>query len=540
MHKNACEIGNTEAGNVHSIWLGDFNRHHPYWDNLEDMCLFTREAVTTAEALIEAVVEAGLDMILPSGTPMHLHNVSKCWSRLDNVFMSDHSTDILLSCDMLPEQCGVCTDHLSVLTKLDLSAAVTPPKSTPNFREVDWQKFQTMVGIKLERSYPPTEISMQVQLDRACAELTSILQDAISFDVPKTTICTKTKRWWTKELTTPRREAKKLGRQTFKFRDKPFHYVHTAYKDANKLYHRTLQSTKMQHWWDWLEKVDNPDIWTIQKLLAALASDGGSSKIPTLKYKAGDTELKARSNEEKGCILAKNFFPMKPPPEPPIADTSYPSQCSKVGNITSKAIMRQICKLKPYKAPGPDGIPNIILINCADLLVDRLYHIYMAIFNKRLYYAPWKAFNIIVLCKLGKPSYKVVKAYQPIALINTLWKVLTAILAEQLTHCAEKHQLLLKHHFGGRPGHTTTDAMHLLTYKIKSAWRKGKVAVVLFLNIEGAFPNTVPSKLIHNMRKCRVPTELVKFAEGMLKDRVTTLKFDDYLSNPIPIDNDIG
>jgi Reverse transcriptase (RNA-dependent DNA polymerase) len=145
-----------------------------------------------------------------------------------------------------------------------------------------------------------------------------------------------------------------------------------------------------------------------------------------------------------------------------------------------------------------------------------------------------------VLRKPGKPSYEVPKAYRPIVLINTMWKVLTAILAEQLTFFAEKHQLLPSHHFGGCPGRTTTDAMHLLTYKIRGAWRNGKVAAVLFLDIEGAFPNAVPSTLLHNLRKRRVPHKLINFTEGMLEGRVTTLKFDDYTSNPIPIDNGIG
>jgi hypothetical protein len=193
-----------------------------------------------------------------------------------------------------------------------------------------------------------------------------------------------------------------------------------------------------------------------------------------------------------------------------------------------------------YKAPGPDSIPNIVLTKCADLLVDRLYYIYSAIYDKRLYYKPWKTFNTIVLCKPGKLSYEVPKAYRPIALINTLWKVLTAILAEQLMFFAEKYQLLPSHHFGGRPGHTTMDTMHLLTYNIKGTWHKGQVAVVLFLDVEGAFPNAVQAKLIHNLKKRRVPRKLINFAAGMLEGRITTLKFDDFTSAPIPIDNGIG
>jgi ribonuclease HI len=540
LHNHADETNDTEEGNVHNIWLGDFNRHHPHWDDPEDTRLFTRDALNAAELLIEAVAEAGLEMILPSGMPTHQHNVSKCWSRLDNVFLSDHSTDLLISCATLPEQRGVCTDHLPILTKLDMSVQTNPERSFHNFRDIDWDQFRKALGENLERLDPQTPIISQTQLDKSCADLTNVIQSTINNNVPKTRICAKSKRWWTKELTTLRKAAKRLGRQSFKFKHLPFHHTHAAHADANKTYHRTLESTKKNHWRDWLEKAKDPDIWTVQRLLSAPASDGGGSKVPTLKYKSGGTEHLAKTNEEKGKALVKSFFPPKPHPEPQLEDTNYPPQCCKASQFTRETILRQLRRLKPYKAPGPDGIPNVILTKCADLLIDRLYHIYTAIYNKRLYYKPWKEFNTIVLRKPGKPSYEVPKAYRPIALINTLWKVLTAILAEQLTFVAEKHRLLPDHHFGGRPGRTTTDAMHLLTYKIKSAWRQGKVAAVLFLDVEGAFPNAVPSILLHNMRKRKVPAKLINFAAGMLEGRITNLKFDDFTSNPIPIDNGIG
>ena len=35
------------------------------------------------------------------------------------------------------------------------------------------------------------------------------------------------------------------------------------------------------------------------------------------------------------------------------------------------------------------------------------------------------------------------------------------------------------------------DTLHTLTYSIKDAWRKKQVVSVLFLDIEGAFPNAV-------------------------------------------------
>ena len=208
--------------------------------------------------------------------------------------------------------------------------------------------------------------------------------------------------------------------------------------------------------------------------------------------------------------------------------------------ISRDQIEKHLHKLKPYKALGPDGIPNIVLSKCADLLIDRLFYIYTAMSEQRLFHAPWKNFMTIVLQKPGKPRYDVPKSYRPITLINTMWKVLTVVLAEMLMHYAETHRLLPEHHFGGRKGRTTMDAMHLLAHKIKGAWRKQEVAAVLFLDIEGAFPNAVPSRLVHNMKRRGIPTKLADFTYEMLQDRSTTLHFNDYTTEPIAISNGIG
>ena len=38
----------------------------------------------------------------------------------------------------------------------------------------------------------------------------------------------------------------------------------------------------------------------------------------------------------------------------------------------------------------PDTISNIVLTKCADILVHRLYHIYLAILKLGIYYNLWK------------------------------------------------------------------------------------------------------------------------------------------------------
>jgi hypothetical protein len=99
--RNKEVLERSPMGEAHIVWLGDFNRHHPLWDNPEDTRLFTNEATEATEKLIEAVVDAGLELMLPSGTLTHIHNVTKRWSRLDQVFLSEHSSKLLIFCDTL-------------------------------------------------------------------------------------------------------------------------------------------------------------------------------------------------------------------------------------------------------------------------------------------------------------------------------------------------------------------------------------------------------------------------------------------------------
>ena len=538
-----CNLMGTETTQQdhHVIWLGDFNRHHPYWDNPEDNRLFTKSAREAAEQLLKIIADLGMDMALAKGVPTHHHNVTKKWSRLDQVFITEHTMEAVIVCDTIPEERGVNTDHVPIVTVLDMKLTKAPSQIARNFRDVDWTKFRTTLEGELAKQGVPKNIKTLRELNHTCEKLTQALQDTINDEVPCTDINARSKRWWSKELTLLRRETEKLGRKAYKLRRWPEHPIHKEHMTLRKSYDKNIQYSKQHHWRDWLEKATDPDLWTAHKYISAPAGDGGKMRIPNLTVQDVEGQHTYSSNEDKSKALAKAFFPKKPmQAEDNTEQEETLRPACKFDPITKEQIGRHIARLRPYKAPGPDGIPNIVLIKCADILNDRLWRIYTATMNKGWYYAPWKAFTTIVLRKPGKPRYDTPKAYRPIALLNTLAKVLTSIIAEQLTFYAEKHQLLPQQHYGGRPARTTTDAMHTLTYKIKEAWRRKKVVSVLFLDIEGAFPNAVNEKLLRNMKRRRVPTKLIQFTENLLRNRTTKLKFDDFTSTEICLDNGIG
>jgi hypothetical protein len=136
--------------------------------------------------------------------------------------------------------------------------------------------------------------------------------------------------------------------------------------------------------------------------MKATPTDYGKQRIPNIKR--GDRTY-AHSNKEKTHCLAETFFPLAQPTtandhqfvedHPPTAPTStFPK-------FTAEQVLATLSKINPYKAPGPLGISNSILKQCADILAPLLANIYKAICN--LCHYPEKFGNIhqIVLPKPG-------------------------------------------------------------------------------------------------------------------------------------------
>jgi ribonuclease HI len=196
-------------------------------------------------------------------------------------------------------------------------------------------------------------------------------------------------------------------------------------------------------------------------------------------------------------------------------------------------------RASPNKAPGTDGIPNAILHQTLDILLPSLHILFNACF--RLGYCPahFKEAVTVVLRKPGKDDYTQPKSYRPIALLNTLGKVLEAIVANRLAYLADAHGLLPSRHTGGRKLASTDHAIHFLLQRIHQAWADDKVASLLLLDVSGAYDNVSRERLLHNLRKRRVSPAIIGWVASFLSDRSTTLKLQEYTAPSTPIQTGI-
>jgi hypothetical protein len=149
--------------------------------------------------------------------------------------------------------------------------------------------------------------------------------------------------------------------------------------------------------------------------------------------------------------------------------------------------------------------------------------------------AKFKVSITVALRKPGKDDYSQPKSYRPIALMNTMGKILDTVLARRIQYYAERYHMLPQTHTGGRKQSSCEHAIHLLLEKVHSAWRKRKAASLLMLDVSGAFDNVSHKRLLHNMRKRGLPMEIIDWTASYLTDRKTKIRLFEGLSEEFDV-----
>ena len=197
----------------------------------------------------------------------------------------------------------------------------------------------------------------------------------------------------------------------------------------------------------------------------------------------------------KARILANHFFPQ--PRTANLADIQHaqpPTQFYMDTRITREDILYALKRVPSNKAPGPDQIPNLLLKECREILAPFLAIFFSSCLRQAYHPLPFKHSTTVVIRKPQKPDYTKPAAYRPIALLNTLAKVLEGIVARRMSQEAEARGLLPETQMGARPGRSTTTALHLITEQVRAIWKANPktVASMLCLDISGAFDNVLP------------------------------------------------
>ena len=143
------------------------------------------------------------------------------------------------------------------------------------------------------------------------------------------------------------------------------------------------------------------------------------------------------------------------------------------------------------KVPGPDKIPNEALKLAAPLIAPSIASLAESCFDVGFIPTSFCTSTTIVLRKDDKDDYSLPKSYRPIALLNTLAKVLEKLIAERLTSTLEENSLLPPTQFGACKCRSVTTAISFISELARAAWHADprNVVSILSLDLVGAFDN---------------------------------------------------
>jgi len=502
-------------GNI--ILLGDFNAHHPAWGGVQ------AASEPQAEHLLLEAARHNLHLLTPAGEPTWKRG--RLESVIDLTFATSEIQTSLIHCG--PRDSWATTqDHIPIDIRLNLAL---PPK--PESRRYALQKLDT-TGLAAH-----VRDSRWWQQEDPLSHLQATLEEGLPKLCPKAKPSPFAKRNWSpraSELLAGARRA----RRTYNASGQGHDLV--AFKTQQNLLKKEMRRASRSSWRKFLASLSTgpattrgKGLWRIARWSKHTTGEKHTEQsIPPLRR--NDTEPLHPDNNTKAQILAERFFP--PSGEADLRDIACETRATSTldipSTVTTETIEKTLKGLPNNKAPGPDGIPNEILKKLAPEFSAHLAHAASSYLAQGKIPTTFKESTTVVLRKDKKKDYTLPGSYRPVALENTIAKLLEKIVADRMAEAAEAHNLLPWNQMGARKKRSTETAIELMQASIQTAWkaRPGCIVSMLSLDLSGAFDNVSHERLLAIIRAKGFPTWISGFVHSFLEDRKTKIAFPGYQS----------
>ena len=141
--------------------------------------------MSESSKLLELVADHGMEMTLPGDTPTLEAIATKNWTRPDNVFSSSNLADKVVYCTTEPRLRGPGTDHMLILTVIELPIEQVQVVPSYNFREAEWDDFRNKLEARLVDIPSLAMLLTEADFSEVVKNLTGIIQDTIRTTVPQ-------------------------------------------------------------------------------------------------------------------------------------------------------------------------------------------------------------------------------------------------------------------------------------------------------------------------------------------------------------------
>ncbi|OBZ69519.1 hypothetical protein A0H81_10499 [Grifola frondosa] len=169
---------------------------------------------------------------------------------------------------------------MPIHTTIDLTIEAAAELPKRNFRDVDWDEFQTTLADELAGRPTPETITTEEDFDNTLSALMESLHVAIERHVPVSHPVPFAKRWWTKELGAMRQKVSSSDEQRTNIGRFPFHPAQREYRTARNRYADQIRAAKKEHWEAWLDEADKYTVWNVNRFVKGGPTDGGRLRVP--------------------------------------------------------------------------------------------------------------------------------------------------------------------------------------------------------------------------------------------------------------------
>ena len=224
----------------------------------------------------------------------------------------------------------------------------------------------------------------------------------------------------------------------------------------------------------------------------------------------------------------------RPPISPSFLDSLPQEPIHNWLPISQQEIVDMLKLTSNASAPGPDEITwyHIKQIYSLEGVSDALVYLFNNICDSGIWPSWFKASTSVIIPKPKKTDYSIPKSYRPIALLNTLGKLLTKILANWMQYDAAAFSLLHEGQCGGVQKHATVDAGLVLLDFINVNRERGWHTSVCAIDVAQFFPSLDHYAMSLVLAKLGFPMTLVNLITSYFTGRKTVYQWDSATSQP--------
>ena len=196
--------------------------------------------------------------------------------------------------------------------------------------------------------------------------------------------------------------------------------------------------------------------------------------------------------------------------------------------LTSSIIFNHLRKVKPSKAPGPDGISGQILKNCASALSFPLSLLFNISYHHGSLPEDWRSAHIVPIHKKGKKDD--IENYRPVSLTSLVMKIFEKCVHTEIFEICKSHITPTQHGFLPERSCVTQmiDYTNILTLNLNL---KSQTDVIYF-DFSKAFDSVNHDIILDKLKnKFGINGHLLKFILNYLKDRKQRVVLDGKFSS---------